>query len=197
MKTNCSKRKKTISKNSLSGTIILILLSAILLSACGGQDSLNETDYFIPPTLEPKPPTPTPVATLTPTPNPTNEAECYNNLRFISDVTYPDNTVVAPGQKIEKIWLVQNIGTCNWEADYTVRNMGGPPLGSSTIVALYPVRSGGEYELTINFTAPTDEGAHASRWQAHGPEGEPFGQEFYILIIVDPEFSPASEGEDD
>ncbi len=158
-----------------------------MLSACGGQDARNDPDYFIPPTLAVKPATATPLATATPEPEPTSETLCVNDLRFISDVTYPDDTVVAPGQEVEKVWLVQNNGTCNWESDYTLRNVGGSPMGASTIQALYPVRSGGEYEITITFSAPTDAGAHASNWQAHDPEGEPFGQAFYIQIVVDPD----------
>ncbi len=59
-------------------------------------------------------------------------------------------------------------------------------MGSTTIIALYPVRSGGEYEISINFIAPTDEGRHITRWQAHDPEGIPFGQEFFMMILVDP-----------
>ena len=135
--------RKTTPKNNLPGTFILILMTIILLSACGGQDSRSAPIYFIPPTVAVKPATPTPIATPTQEPEPTNPSTCVNNLRFVSDISYPDNTVVAPGQEIEKIWLVQNNGSCNWEADYTIRNVGGPPMGSSTIVALYPVRSGG------------------------------------------------------
>ncbi|MFN2145128.1 MAG: NBR1-Ig-like domain-containing protein [Anaerolineales bacterium] len=188
-----SKMRKNTPKINLSGILFFTLLTIILLSACGGQDARNDPGYFIPPTLASKPATATPLPTATPEPEPTNEALCINDLRFISDVTYPDDTVVAPNQEIEKVWLVQNNGTCNWEADYTLRNVGGSPMGASTIQALYPVRSGGEYEITITFYAPTDAGAHNSNWQAHDPEGEPFGQAFYIQIVVDPDLV---QGED-
>jgi hypothetical protein len=189
MKKTKNLKRKTYQKNKTAGTIIVILLAIILLSACGGQDARNEPAYFIPPTVAVQPATATPDTTPTPEPEPTNEEACTNDLRFISDITYPDNTVVAPSQEIEKIWLVQNNGTCNWESDYTIRNVDGFPMGSSTIVALYPVRSGGEYEITITFYAPTDAGSHASKWQAYDPEGEPFGQEIYILVLVDPDLN--------
>jgi hypothetical protein len=172
---------------------VLILTISILLSACGGQDARSTPEYFIPPTVAPKPPTATPRASATPEVSPTPEAICQNDLRFIVDVSYPDDTVVYPGQEIEKTWLVQNSGTCNWEADYTLRNTDGPPMGASTINALYPVRSGGEYEITLNFIAPVDQGRHVSRWQAHDPEGVPFGQEIFIMILVDPELTPPEE----
>ena len=170
MKTIKSMMRKNTPRNKSYIPLCFILLTIILLSACGGQDARKDPVYFIPPTLADKPATPTPPATPTAEPDPTNDAVCTNDLRFISDVNYPDDTVVAPGQEIEKIWLVQNTGTCNWEADYTLRNVGGTPMGSSTIVALYPVRSGGEYEISINFIAPPDAGSHVSKWQAHDPE---------------------------
>lgn len=178
-----------------TNTLILIAMT-ILLSACGGQDARSTPDYFIPPTISPR------SATATPAPTPTSEttkaesqptspAACENDLTYVDDITIPDDTVVAPGQEIEKIWLIRNAGTCNWDADYTIRNVEEtPPMGSASILALYPVRSGSEQEITINFIAPTDAGQHISKWQAHDPEGIPFGQVIFIQIIVDPDYSP-------
>jgi hypothetical protein len=184
-----TKNTRRPSRSDLLPLAILITLT-ILLSACGGQDARSTPEFFIPPTLAPRPATATPPPTETPTPDATNEGVCENDLRFIDDITIPDDTVVAPGEVIEKVWLVQNSGSCNWEADYTLRNTDGPPMGATTIQALYPVRSGGEYEISINFVAPTDEGRHTSRWQAFDPEGNPFGQEIFIMILVDPNLTP-------
>ncbi|MBN2045577.1 MAG: hypothetical protein JW757_11195, partial [Anaerolineales bacterium] len=146
-----------------------------------------ESEYFIPPTIAVQPATATPEATATPLPEPTQDLLCTNNLSFVDDVTIEDDTVVAPGQEITKVWLVRNSGSCNWESDYTLRNVDGSPMGSATIVPLYPLRSGSEYEISIDFIAPTDEGQHISRWQAHDPEGNPFGQDIFLQIIVDPD----------
>lgn len=169
---------------------ILALVSfalLILLSACGGQDAVSTPDYFIPPTLDAQLPTATTAnITPTPTPEPTDSGPCENDLEFLDDITIPDNTVVAPGDEIVKTWLVKNSGTCNWESDYTLRNTGGLPMGVSTIQSLYPARSGSEVEITLTFIAPTDEGQTVSKWQAHDPDGNPFGQEFYLQVYVDP-----------
>ena len=179
------KTRTNISKINQILFLIAILTSIILLSACRGQDVLSEPEYFIPPTVAVQPATPTPEATETPLPKPTIDVLCTNDLSYVADVTIEDDTVVAPGQEITKVWLVRNSGSCNWEADYTLRNVDGPPMGSPTIVALYPVRSGSEFEISIDFIAPTDEGQHISRWQAHDPEGNPFGQDIFIQIVVD------------
>ncbi len=170
-------------------TLILITLT-ILLSACGEQDARSTPEFFVPPTLSPQLSTPTPAATPTFTPEPTNEPACENDLSFLDDITIPDDTVVAPAQEIEKVWLVENSGSCNWEIDYTLRLVDGLPMGVSTILALRPTVSGKQIEISILFTAPTDAGRAFSSWQAHDPDGNPFGNEFFVQVIVDPNFEP-------
>ncbi len=72
----------------------------------------------------------------------TNPKDCTNDLSFISDVTIPDNTFVTYGSNIDKQWLVQNSGTCNWDASYRLRHLGGAVLGAAEEAMLYPARAG-------------------------------------------------------
>lgn len=174
--------------------VLLFIATSILLSACGEQDARSTPDYFIPPTLSPLQASATPMASATPSAQPTDELPCENNLAFIDDVTIPDDTVMAPGQEFEKVWLVENNGTCNWEMDYTLRMVDGLAMGASTILALRPTVSGKQVELAITFYAPTDAGRSFSKWQAHDPEGNPFGEEFFVQVVVDPNFSPDEGG---
>jgi len=196
MKKICSMTSilKKIIRNSLVLKQVLIIQTllgiALLLSACGEQEASPTPDYFIPPTLSPERSSPTPLETPTQTPLPTEEEPCENNLAFVDDVTIPDDTIVAPGQEIEKIWLVENNGTCNWEIDYTLRMVDGLAMGASSIQALRPTVSGKQVEISILFTAPTDAGRAFSQWQAHDPEGNPFGDEFFVQVIVDLNFNP-------
>ena len=41
---------------------------------------------------------------------------CTYDMRFIGDVTVPDDTVLLPGAGFVKTWRIQNSGTCPWEA---------------------------------------------------------------------------------
>lgn len=168
----------------ISKTIIIVAFGATLLSACGGQGSVNQENYYLPPTLVHIQPSPIPLRTETPIP-PSPTAVCENNLSFLEDITIPDGTLVNPGQKFEKIWLVSNSGACNWQADYYVRFIDGVALDAEEIQPLFPSRSGGEAELRIIFTAPVQEGLYISAWQAHSPLGEPFGEVFFVQIVVD------------
>ena len=112
--------------NQLSSPRIFFVVLLILfsLSACAPAPTPTP---FRPPTAEPPLIEPTlpiqptkPVviiqSTLPPTIIPTtNPRDCVNDLLFISDVTIPDNSFVTYGSNIDKQWLVQNSGTCNWD----------------------------------------------------------------------------------
>jgi hypothetical protein len=123
--------------------------------------------------------TPPPEPTFSPTPTP----PCTDGLAFIEDLTVPDGTIVAPGASLEKQWRVQNNGSCNWDARYRLKFVGGLEMGASD-QALYPARAGTQATLRINFTAPLEPGSYTTAWQAFGPEGEPFGDAIYMEIIV-------------
>jgi hypothetical protein len=169
----------------------LLILIAFLLSACGEQAALNPADYFIPPTLS-HAATEIPLATPTEI-QPTPTEYCENDLTFLDDLTYPDNTEVAPGAVVEKVWLVQNSGTCNWDANYRVRFVEGVDMQAELEQALFPARSGGEARIEITFIAPQQPGINYSTWQAYTPGGEPFGDQFYIQIVVNPDLEPTVE----
>lgn len=107
-----------------------------------------------------------------------------DSLIYLADLTVQDGTVVAPGATMDKRWQVQNTGTCNWGEGYTLRLIAGPDLGAEPEQALYPARAGSEASLRLVFTAPGEPGPYRSVWQAHNPEGQPFGDPIYIDIIV-------------
>lgn len=142
---------------------------------------LIEPTLILQPTKEVEVIPSTPLATIIPT---TNPAECVNDLSFISDVTIPDNTFVTYGTSLDKQWLVQNTGTCNWDASYRLRHLGGAVLGAAEEVMLYPARAGTQATIQILFTAPFTDGVYESAWQAYDPAGNSFGQPVYIRITV-------------
>jgi hypothetical protein len=177
-----------------SGCLILVL-AAFFLSACqpsGGAGSLVDpqarTPYFVPPTPVDGPGAATaPGVEASPTPQslPTATVQCKDNLAFKSDITIPDGTVVAPDYTLDKRWEVENTGNCNWSQEYRVRLIAGPELGAPKEQALYPARSGSRAVIRIVFKAPNEPGTYRSAWQAFTPQGEPFGDPFFIEIKVE------------
>ncbi len=109
---------------------------------------------------------------------------CTNDLTFVDDITYEDNTVVFSNQSIDKQWLVQNSGTCNWDATYRLVLVGGEAQGAQTESPLYPARAGAQATLRVIFSAPLTAGLYQSAWQAYAPDGFAFGDTIYVIIIV-------------
>ncbi len=170
---------------------LLIPLVIFFASACTPQATPT---VFRPPT-EPVAtsilPTITPIpqiytAVPTPTITLTVPAPCTNDLDFVDDVTIPDGTAVSPGSSIDKQWLVQNSGTCNWDSTYHLIWIGGDTLGANQEQPLYPARAGTQAVLRIVFTAPAVEGPYESAWQAFDSTGIAFGDPVFIKINVSP-----------
>lgn len=170
-------------------------LFSLLFAACSGQEteSVNQdVVYFIPPTLADKAEQ---IVLITPTPlPPTPEPDCENNLIYVEDVTVEDGTVFLVGDKIEKIWKVQNTGTCDWEAGYTIQLVNGSAMGAAEFQALIPARAGSEVDIRIVFTAPDNPDRYQSWWQAIDPNGAPFGEVFFMDVIIEsaPEEAPTA-----
>jgi hypothetical protein len=166
-----------------------ILLVIFFLAACAPQPTPTP---FRPPTqIAPTAPLPTltpvpaiyvppPTATFTSTP----AGPCMNNLQFVSDLTIQDGTVVTAGSAIDKQWLVENSGSCDWDSLYHLQWISGDPLGAEQEQPLYPARAGTQATLRILFTAPADAGEYESSWQAVSPNGILFGDPIYINVVV-------------
>jgi len=176
---------------------VLLLGTLLLLSACGSESEATPTlDVYRPPTQAA---TDTPLPVTTPeaeVERPTPEPTCTDALWFFQDLTIPDGTQVSPGERLDKRWLVQNAGTCNWDERYQIRLEAGPNMGVPATQALYPARSGLELTIRMNFIAPDEPGTYRSAWQAYGPNDQSFGDPFFIEIeVVDNQ--PSASGEQD
>ena len=132
---------------------------------------------------------PLPPASATPAPTgeearPSATPVCSSDLKFVQDATVPDGSVVAAGATIDKRWIVENSGACNWDERFRLKLIEGPEMGAIAEQALYPARSGAQAVLRILFTAPMEPGVYISAWQALDPLGQPFGQVIYMQIEV-------------
>jgi len=155
----------------------------LLLFACkGGNSPILFPSSISLPTMTLELPTAAPTPLLPP--EATSTPICSDNLIFISDVTIPDGTLVAPGSILDKQWLVHNNGDCNWDTNYRLRLISGDALGAATEQALCPARAGSQATLRIQFTAPQETGVYISKWQAFDANGISFGESFFIKIEV-------------
>lgn len=97
-------------------------------------------------------------------------------MRFIDDVTIPDNTVMAPGQTFRKVWRIQNAGSCAWNSGYQLVFAGGDQMGTSYAVNLPgAVAPNATVDISIDLTAPLTYGSYQSNWKLRSPSGSLFG----------------------
>ena len=163
--------------------VIHLLLTGVLLASCNlpgpatGQVVLNTPTAPIQSPASPSaspPPTASSTASSTASTVEPTAADC-DLARFISDVTYPDDTVVKAGEEFVKTWKIQNMGSCTWEDGYKLvfirgEQMEGP---SPADVILAPVKPGESVELSVPLKAPAENGTHWGIWQLYNGTGDP------------------------
>ena len=67
--------------------------------------------------------TPTPVA-----------LNCTNRVKFVEDITIPDDTIVTAGKPFTKTWKLQNVGTCIWNDSYKFEFIDGDLMGANASI---------------------------------------------------------------
>ena len=108
---------------------------------------------------------------------------CYG-LVFVSDVTIPDNTTIAPGQTFTKTWKVKNSGTCAWDAGFKFAFTGGNAMNGAIYTLPSSVAAGVVADISIAMTAPTTAGKVQGNWRMTTAGGQFFGNEVYVIIVV-------------
>jgi len=177
----------------------LLLLVVVILTGCGrGETSSTPMQAAaVAPTSDPAVILlrQTEAAKLTAASIATPTPVCVSDLQFIDDVTVPDGTVVEPGEQLDKRWRVENSGSCNWDHRYEIRLIAGPEMEATSPQSLYPALSDTEADIRVVYTAPDEPGSYRSAWQAFDPNGNPFGDTFFIDIIVAVEDEPTETPE--
>ena len=99
-----------------------------------------------------------------------------DRIRFVEDVTIPDDTVMAPGQTFRKTWRIQNAGSCVWTPGYQLVYASGDALGDTYAVNLPKAVAPGEtIDISVDLAAPRRYGAFQSNWKLRSPSGNVFG----------------------
>ncbi|MFZ5820969.1 MAG: NBR1-Ig-like domain-containing protein [Chloroflexota bacterium] len=128
------------------------------------------------PTLSPGTATPPlSFSSLTPYQSPAPVSRC-DAAAFIKDVTIPDGTVIERGDAFQKIWRLQNVGTCSWTPSYALVFISGDGMSGPTSASLPGnVNPGESMDLSVNLTAPGKDGHYRGYWKLRNPTGALFG----------------------
>jgi hypothetical protein len=216
---------KEINMNLNRAIVILTLLFAFLATGCradtveptpdiaGTAAAMAETIVAVQLTkiaeAATSTPTPTPEPTQTPTPTltfalptvyPTQEVNTATGpclMAHMLSETIPDYTVLEAGEKFDKSWQIQNVGTCPWTNEFSIVYNRLEKLGAPDRVN-FPgqVLPGESFTITIPMVAPAVAGEHKSFWHLESADGEAFGTYnssiFWAWIIVEDVIPQAS-----
>ena len=135
-------------------------------------------------TLDPSPLSTPPVsATVQSVHNPAVVA--VDNAAYVADVTIPDGTVLAPGQRFTKGWEIQNTGTRTWDKRYSWQFEAGAPMGTVRQVGVSSrVPPGGTARFLVQMVAPTRPGSYRGFWQMTDSSGNVFGSQAWVAVTV-------------
>lgn len=116
---------------------------------------------------------------------------CYR-MKFVRDVTIPDNTSMTPAQVFTKTWQVENNGICAWHVGFRLVLIGGLAMGGSPFTLAATVNPGGRIDIAIKMVAPTNQtGIVEGTWRMSDDNGTPFGDALTVVIVVGSTTSPA------
>jgi hypothetical protein len=198
-------------KKYLKTILPVISLAALILSACNAPSTsatptngVSAIYTAAAQTIEAQAAlataTPRPTGTVTPTPtqaitatatqpapsipvSTVPQTACDKSV-YISDVTFPDNTVVSPGQVFDKTWALMNTGTCAWTTAYSMIFVSGERMGGNSTVLPQAVPSQQQANVTVKLTAPTVAGTYTGYWRLANSQGSAFGQQVSVVIVV-------------
>ncbi|OLY85332.1 Next to BRCA1 gene 1 protein [Smittium mucronatum] len=109
------------------------------------------------------------------------------NAFFVEDLTIPDSTFVAPGEKFVKIWSVANVGEIKWPECTKLVFLEGTAMGDIGQCE-FPVFVGNIYEKTsivADMVAPMTPGHYRSKWRLSTGDGGLFGDQLWCDIFVE------------
>jgi hypothetical protein len=144
----------------------------------------------------------TPIPTLTqyiPSSGSTPPSATGDDLKWIADVSYPDCSVLSPGEEFVKTWKVQNSGTSTWTKDYyllwtDIKNY--DPNNYKKVVVQSEkklgeeIKPGDQVELDMKIVAPDTNGVYKIFYVMMNPNVKysaariGFGESLWVLFVV-------------
>jgi hypothetical protein len=140
--------------------------------------------------------TPTVGMTIVPTVRSNTSSQgCTDAAKFVTDISVPDNSVIAPNAPFNKIWRLKNTGTCTWDHSYLVHYISGATMTQSPgyyiVEQGQTVSPGQTVDISVGMTSPVESGIYQSNWglkKENGAfipvQGGANGNSFYVKIKV-------------
>jgi hypothetical protein len=101
-------------------------------------------------------------------------------MKFVQHVNYVEGEKVCPGQVMEKIWRVKNIGNEEWPSECKAGFLKGDLPGNG--YEFGPVFPGETVDVIASIEIPMTEGRYTGVWRLFTPDGVSFGDKLYIVV---------------
>ena len=120
-------------------------------------------------------------------PKPTALGVC-DNAAYVTDVTYPDGTEVAPNTQIVKTWRFKNLGPCTWDQDYRLvysyQSDGANWQNTKAVPFPAIILPGDTMDISVTLTTPGTAGGYAAWFSLQNDKGINFYLNFAIYVKV-------------
>ena len=179
----CSSAQAASSETTLSD-----IYTAVAITVAAQANAASPTSTPVP--TQTTAPTATPASTSTATTAAVVSSGSYfavsacNSSAYVSDVTVDDGTEVAPGETFTKTWELSNNGTCDWSKHYSVVFVSGDDMDGEDTEIDQKVDTGESADVSVELTAPDEEGTYTGYWSLADASGDLFGQKVYVQIVV-------------
>jgi len=119
---------------------------------------------------------------------------CVEGSRYVAQ---SDSPTVAPGERFQIWFELENNGTCTWQESYNygLVNANGTNLGAGNAAVAGPVASGERQRWTLDMIAPDTPGEYVTEWRMNH-DGYLFGDAPWIRVIVAAP-APVSDGDNE
>ena len=148
----------------------------------------NDASEALPTPYPPSQATPTslpPVSTAVP-------AACVDGMKFVADITYPDNNMndlsqLKPGESFVKVWRLLNNGNCTWTPNYHLvyayGNVEAAQMNGLQVAIPRDVVPGEEVDVSVTLVAPiAPSSTYQGFWQMENSNGDRFGRTVWVGI---------------
>ncbi len=131
------------------------------------------------------------ISSLTPEGSALKTSQACDQVKFIKDVTIPDEMDLAPGERFTKTWRIQNAGSCSWTIGYLLYFESGDIMGgpSSQGLTSETIQPGDSIDISVELIAPLETGSYQGNWKIRNVKGDGFGigefsKAFWVKINV-------------
>jgi hypothetical protein len=128
-----------------------------------------------------------PTASLTPEPTQALELQstatsipvtpaCTNRAALVKHLSFSDKSSININSHFNKVWRIQNTGTCIWTTAYAFVFSSGDQLNAPAEAPLaHDVLPGETIDIQVSMKTPGVENAYTGNWMLRDPNGALFG----------------------